>query len=141
MIRKLLFLLVVTACSMAVHADPDSNFDPRQYKTALRQFITARAGLTQQEATRFFVLFDELKEKQRCFFRKIGNAMRGRPMTEKDCLKAIKERDRCELEIKRLQQDYDAKFLKVIPACKLYEVIKAEEEFNRTAFKNMSRRK
>ena len=85
--------------------------------------------------------FDELKEKQRVYFRKAGHAMHSRPMTEKDCLKAIKERDRSELEIKRLQQEYDAKFLKVVSACKLYEIIKAEEDFNRSAFRKMQRKK
>lgn len=139
--RRLLFLLIVVMCSMAVNADPDSNFDPRQYRVALRQFIVARAGLTPQEATKFFKLYDEMKEKQRGYFRKIGQSMRCRPMTDDECARIIKERDRYELEMKRLQQTYDLKYLKVVPASKLYEIIKAEEEFNRTAFKNMSRRR
>lgn len=139
--KRLFLSLVVALCTLAASADPDTNFNPKQYKSALRQYITARAGLTQTEANKFFVLFDELKEKQRVYFRKAGHAMHSRPMTEKDCLKAIKERDRSELEIKRLQQEYDAKFLKVVSACKLYEIIKAEEDFNRSAFRKMQRKK
>lgn len=137
--KKSLIIILLAVFSMAAFAEPDSKFDPRQYKSELRTYIVARAGLTPQEASKFFKLFDEMKEKQRGYYRKIGQYMNARPMSEKDCLRAIKERDRLDIEIKHLQQTYDAKFLKVVPATKLLEIFKAEEEFNRTAFKKMSR--
>ena len=56
-------------------------------------------------------------------------------------LKTIKECDKIEVEMKKIQQEYHLKFCKVLSPGKVLAVIKAEEKFHRQAFKRMARRK
>ena len=58
-----------------------------------------------------------------------------KPDTEESAKKAIAEMDRIEIEIKQLQANYHSRFLTIIPARKLYNVIKAEGKFHRMAMK------
>lgn len=140
--QKILFFFVaMMLCSASLKADPNCKFDPKQYRQALQQYITAQARLTPQEAARFFPIYDEMRAKQRVIFRSLSTYRKGKPDSEKECLRVIREHDKNEIEMKRLQQTYHSKFLKVISASKLFEVIKAEESFNRKAFKKVSGRK
>ncbi len=54
---------------------------------------------------------------------------------------AIKECDKIDLEMKKIQQAYHLKFCKVLSPGKVLAVIKAEEKFHRQAFRKMARRK
>jgi len=44
-----------------------------------------------------------------------------------------------ELELKSIQQVYHNKFLNVLSASKVYDVIKAQDRFHRRMFKNWGR--
>ena len=43
--------------------------------------------------------------------------------------------------MKEIQAQYHKKFLHVMPASKLYDVLKAEENFHRQAFKRVAHRR
>ena len=60
---------------------------------------------------------------------------------EVECKKCVQKRDVYELELKNIQQTYHNKFFCVLPASKVYDVIKAEDRFHRRAFKNWSQNK
>jgi saccharopine dehydrogenase-like NADP-dependent oxidoreductase len=55
------------------------------------------------------------------------------------CKNAIQERDRLDVQIKELQQTYHEKFMKVLPARKVFSIIKAEENFHRQAFRRAAK--
>lgn len=139
--RILLLFLVLMASVGIANADPDTHFDPNKYKTALQQHIIRQAKLTPQEAASFFPIYDEMRAKQREVFQKLSTYRHNKPETEKECLRAIHEHDKNEIEMKRIQQIYHNKLLKVVSATKLFEAIKAEEQFNRRTFRNMSKKK
>ena len=42
--------------------------------------------------------------------------------------------------MKKLQQDYHNKFMKVLPASKVFRIIQAEENFHRQMFKRAAKR-
>ena len=46
----------------------------------------------------------------------------------------IQKSDECELQLKEIQQQYHKKFMKVLPASKVYDVLRAEEKFHRQIF-------
>ena len=72
-----------------------------------------------------------MQAKQRAVFerqRQLGNV---KPADEKGCEKAIRQRDEYDLELKRIQQTYHNKFLSILSASKLYDVLKAEDNFHR----------
>ena len=106
-------------------------FSPEKFQADLEQFITKEACLTPQEAAKFFPVYKEMQAKQRTVYERQRQLGFGKPADEKGCEKAIRQRDEYDLELKRIQQTYHNKFLSIISASKLYDVLKAEDRFHR----------
>ena len=136
-IGLVLLLMIMSAGNVA--AQGRGGFDPARFRAELHQFITVEACLTPSEAAAFFPLYDQLNQKQRELYDQIRELKRVKPADEARCKKVIAEIDRLELEIKQLQATYHTKFLAVIPASKLYDVINAEGKFHRRAMRNAAR--
>ena len=120
--KRLLFTLSVAfLLSVSAFADEPQKFSPEKFQAEMEQFITKEACLTPEEAAKFFPLLRE--------------------MHKNDCKKVVQQRDVYELELKNIQQTYHNKFFSVLPASKVYDVIKAEDRFYRRAFKNWSKNK
>ena len=107
----------------------------------MEQFITQEACLTPEEAAKFFPLLREMHQKQRAIQMQIKKECKIKPVDEAECKKCVQKRDVYELELKNIQQTYHNKFFCVLPASKVYDVIKAEDQFHRRAFKNWSQNK
>ena len=110
---------------MAFAQEGPWKFSPEKFKADLQEYIVKEAKLTPQEATKFLPLFGEMHEKQR----------KTPPTDEAGFKDAIKKADQMDLELKTLQQTYHNKFLCVLPASKVFEVIKAEDRFYRDMWK------
>jgi hypothetical protein len=82
-----------------------------------------------------------MHQKQRAIQCQIKKECKIKPVDEAECKKAVQKRDVYELELKNIQQTYHNKFFSVLPASKVYDVIKAEDRFHRRAFKNWSQKK
>ena len=106
-------------------------FSPEKFQADLEQFITKEACLTPQEAAKFFPIYKEMQAKQRTVYERQRQLGFGKPADEKGCEKNIRQRDEYDLELKRIQQTYHNKFLSVISASKLYDVLNAEDRFHR----------
>lgn len=106
-------------------------FNPEDYQKRLEAHITVFAGLTPQEAQAFFPLFREMQQKQRAIFMKQKKMDKTTFTDDKAALEALTLHDNAELEIKKLQQNYHKRFLKVLPATKVLKSIMAEDHFNR----------
>ena len=120
--RLLLSLSVALLLSVSAFADEPQKFSPEKFQAEMEQFITQEACLTPEESAKFFPLLREMHQKQRAIQCQI-------------------KRDVYELELKNIQQTYHNKFFSVLPASKVYDVIKAEDRFHRRAFKNWSQKK
>ena len=112
-------------------------FSPEKYQADLEQYITKEACLTPQEAAAFFPLFREMQKKQRALYNKMRDDVRIKPTDEAACKKMIQKRDQVELELKSIQQTYHNKFFSVMPASKVFDVIKAEDNYHRGLLRNM----
>lgn len=128
--RKSLFLLSLLFAFVA-NAQGPQRFDPAKFDAEQQQFITKAACLTDQEAARFFPLFREMQKKQRAIYERQRRLGFNKPSTEKGCAESIRQHDQIDLELKQIQQTYHNKFLRVIPASKLYDVLQAEDRFFR----------
>ena len=134
--KTLIYTLLATWLSIcAADAQGMKPFDPAKFQADLEQFITVEACLTPSEAAAFFPLYREMLKKQRALYEQMRDGRHGRPDTEEAARKAISENDRIEIEIKQLQANYHARFISIISAKKLYNVIKAEGKFHRMAMK------
>jgi len=114
-------------------------FSPERFQAQLEEFITKEACLTTQEIAEFFPVYREMLEKQRAVFMRQRNVSRVKPADEQGCLKAIKEQDEIDLELKRIQQTYHLRFLEVLPASRVYDILRAEERFHRSMMRNWGR--
>lgn len=135
--------MVTMLLSFVAFAQPPQppRFNPAKFEADMEQFITTEVGLTPMEASRFFPLFREMQNKQRALFGKMRLYAHTDTSDDAASLKAIKECDKIELAMKKIQQEYHLKFCKVLSPGKVLAVIKAEEKFHRQAFKRMARRK
>ena len=128
--------MLFAVASLHVAAQGHNRFNPAKFKADLEKFITVEACLTPREAAAFFPLYDEMNNKQRVLYDKMRELRRMKPVDEERCKKVIAEIDQLEIEIKQLQSNYHARFLSVISASKLFDVIKAESKFHRQAMRN-----
>lgn len=129
--KRLSLLLLVFVLAYVAHAQGPQRFDPAKFDAEQQQFITRSACLTEQEAARFFPLFREMQKKQRAIYERQRKLGFNKPSTEKGCAESIRQHDQIDLELKQIQQTYHNKFLRVIPASKLYDVLQAEDRFFR----------
>lgn len=134
-LTSILFLLFF--CFLAVSARHSGKFNPELYQRDLEQFIVAHANLTPQETAVFFPVFREKSSKMRAIFFQIKRLKFKTPADENAAKQAILKQDELDLEMKRLQQYYNNKFLEILPAKKVFQIIKAEDQFHRQAMKKM----
>lgn len=115
----------------------NKNFSPEQYKASQEQFIAQAACLTPKESAKFFPLYNQMLAKQRAVFQRMKNVSFFKPTTEQGCLDAIKKVDQMQLDLRKIELEYHNKFLRVLPASKVYDVIQAENNFHRFMLKGM----
>lgn len=129
LITLFLFTLV------SARAEEQQKFSPEKFQADLEQFITQEASLTADEAVKFFPIYREMQSKQRAVYKQMKDLGKNKPTDDKACRKAVEKRDELELEQKRICQSYHAKFFEVLPASKVYDVIRAENRFHRRALR------
>jgi hypothetical protein len=143
MVKKYFSVLIALLLAVAVNAQKGNGsqrFSPEKFDAELHKFIIHEAGLTQQEADAFFPVYKEMQQKQRKLFfqqKRLGNE---KPADEAGCKTAVLERDRIDVELKQIQQNYHKKFLEIISASKVYDVLKAEDKFHRMQLRQWGHR-
>lgn len=142
MTKRLYLLMTALLFVLTVNAQQQENsrmrFSPEQFDAELQQFITAEACLTQQEAAKFFPVYKEMQNRQRVLYDRQRQLGKIKPADEQGCMKVVQERDNLEVELKRVQQTYHNKFFDLLPASKVYDVIRAEDKFHRRKLKQWS---
>ena len=136
--RHLVLSIAFLMMACAAWAQGMPRFDPAKFRAELEKFITVEACLTPHEAAAFFPLYDEMNNKQRLLYDKIRDLKRMKPADDEKCKQVIAEIDRLDLEIKQIQSNYHSRFLTIMKAGKLFDVIKAEGRFHRQAMRNAS---
>ena len=108
-----------------------NRFSPEKFWSEMEKYISSEAGLTPREAAKFFPVYREMWKKQRTLYERQQQLAKIKPADEKGCREAIKKNDELDVEIKQLQQAYHNKMLNILPASKLYDVIKSVDRFHR----------
>ncbi|MBQ9533138.1 MAG: hypothetical protein IJR71_04155 [Prevotella sp.] len=141
--KKYLYIFLLTLVAFSAQAQNDGQrrhktFDPVKFEAEMEQFITTNAGLTQQESTKFFPLYREMRKKMMENFDREKRARKMDWNDEKTCEEAIRRHDQNDIRMKELQKVYHEKFLEVLPATKVLRVIRAEDKFHRQTMKRMA---
>lgn len=121
----------------AQHGKKHPAFDPQKFQADLEQFIATNAALTPCESAKFFPMYRQMGKKMRMLFDEMHRFRYINPKDNEACEKSIRRQDEIDIQLKQLQQEYHARFLTVLPAYKVLNVIRAEEKFHRQAFRKM----
>lgn len=136
-LRRYIISILLVLCGVLAIAQEPKKFDPAQFEANLEQFVATEARLTPAESAEFFPLYREMRKKQMAYFCDHRRWHYIDEADDKACADAIRRLDNNDLEIKRLQQAYHEKFLRILPASKVYRIIKAEDKFHRQQFKRI----
>lgn len=131
-ISTTLFIALIAISTMA-----HCKFDPVKFRADIHKYIAVEAKLTQKESAAFFPLYDEMLNKMDAY-RKQMRSFKKKPQTEAECKKAINNCDNIQIKMKQTERLYHSKFLKVISASKLYDVLRAERKFLKSSFRKSS---
>lgn len=142
--RNIFTLLFLTIC-VATQAqdrprDGKMKFDPEQHKIHQHQFICDEADFSAEDSVAFFTIYDEMRQKEFELFGKHNNMRPQRPKTDEECRQMMIHRDSVELQMKQIQLMYHQKLLHVIRAKKAAKAIMAGEDFDKRAFRELTRR-
>ena len=138
--KLLVFAVLMLMVVLGASAEEQQKFSPEKFQADLEQYITTEAGLTNEEAAKFFPLYREMQQKQRVVYNKIHELFK-LPHDEASCKRAIQRRDQLEIELKQIAQTYHNKFLRVLPASKVIGTIIAEDKFHRRAFRKFGQQR
>lgn len=127
--KRLLFTLLLVWLTLPGFAQ---KFSPQEYKLRFESYITEKAGLTKEEASKFFPLYQEMKDKQRVSFHEIRRITHRTVIenTDEESFRNLNDRV-CELnmQINKVEKEYLDKFRKIISNKKFFLVKKAEADF------------
>ena len=139
--KKLLTTIALGAFALSLSAQEHQpeKFSPEKFDAELQEYIVKEAELTQQEVADFFPVYKEMQKKMRVLFDRQRDMRKEMPQDEKACQEAIRQHDEIELEMKKIQQTYHNRFLEILPASKVYKILKAEDRFHRRMLRNMGR--
>lgn len=149
--KKAIFSLAVMLCSIACMTAQEKqqqskkrhfsrHFSHEEFQAKQKEYITRKAQLTPEEAEAFFPLFFELQKRKFTLeheARKSIKKKRGEKMNEEQCREFVNKMSDVKIEVAKLEKEYSAKYLNVIPACKLLGVQHAEISFQRDLMKKM----
>ncbi|MDD5783390.1 MAG: hypothetical protein PUD52_00310 [Prevotella sp.] len=138
---KRLFLTLISIAFLLLTASSqsrDKRLSKENYQAQLEQFIIQEAQFTAKEAADFRVIFKEMQNKQRKTFEAMKDIWHKPGRGEKECAEAIRQKDKMDIELKNLQQQYHNKLLKVMPASKVFKAIIAEDKFHRQMLRKWS---
>lgn len=139
--QKIIVLLIGLLLTETVSAQPKERFNPERFQADLEQFIAVEAALTPQEVGMFFPVYREMRQKQHAIFGQMKRYRFADVTDDKVASEAIKEQDKLDIQMKELQQKYHDKFMKLLPAGKVLQIIKAEDRFHRQTFRRMAKQK
>lgn len=121
----------------------DQHLSPEEFRTKQRAYITEKAGLTQEEATKFFPLYFELQDRKKQLNDEAWKLLRkgkDEKTTESQYEEIMEGVYDARIASDRLDKSYFDKFKKILTCKKIYLVQKAEMRFHRDLLKGMNKK-
>ncbi len=144
--KKWIVLLIVF-CSFVprIWAEDGSNqhLTKDEFRTKQKCFITEKAGLTKEEAAKFFPIYFELQDKKKDLNDKAWDLLKkGKDdnTTEAQYAEILEGVYDSRIASDRLEKTYLERFKKILTYKKLYLVQKAEMRFHRELLKGINDR-
>ena len=118
----------------------NQHLSPDEFRAKQKAYITEKAGLTKEEAAKFFPVYFELQDRKKQLNDEAWNLLRkGRDekTTEAQYNEILEGVYDARIATNRLEKTYYEKFKKILSNKKIYLVQRAEMRFNRELLKGM----
>ncbi|WP_455592314.1 hypothetical protein [Bacteroides sp.] len=144
--KKLIILLLIT-CGFAPllwasHGN-EQHLSPEEFRAKQKAYITERAGLTKEEAAKFFPVYFELQDRKKQLNDEAWKLIRSgkdEKTTEAEYGEILEGVYDARIASDRLDKTYFEKFKKILSNKKIYLVQRAEMRFHRELLKDASRK-
>lgn len=144
---KKLILLVVILCGFLPVLEAadgcDQHLSREEFRAKQKAFITGQAGLSKEEAAKFFPLYFELQDKKKKLNDESWSLIRkgkDEKTTETQYEEINEKVADNRIAADRLDKSYLEKFKKILSSKKIYQVQRAEMRFHREMIKGMKRK-
>lgn len=144
---KRLIVLLVMICGMMpllwASDGCDQHLSPEEFRAKQKAFITEKAGLTSEEAAKFFPLYFELQDRKKQLNDEAWNLLRqgkDEKTTEAQYEEIMEGVYDARIASDRLDKTYFDKFKKILSCKKIYLVQRAEMRFHRELLKGMHKK-
>lgn len=114
-----------------------------EFRARQQAYITEKAGLTKEEADKFFPVYFELQDRKKELNDEAWRLLRkgkDESTTEEQYEEIMIGVYDARVSTDRLERSYLEKFRKILPYKKIYKVLRAEMRFNRDLLKGMHRK-
>ncbi|MEG1617839.1 MAG: hypothetical protein RR202_13605 [Bacteroidales bacterium] len=139
-LARVLVLILFVGIAVNGYAQPPKEGKGRghvkEFMEKKKNFLIKETGMTQQEITAFFPLYEELQtkkfESQRAVRQKMKKIDQSKePVSSQTYVEALEMMNNRQLKDAQLDNEYFKKFSKILSPEKLYRLHRAEMNFNR----------
>ena len=146
--KPLVSLIILIAVSTAAFAQPGKGLDPEKaekIEAAKRTYITLKLDLTTEEAETFWPVYNEYQDElMAARTDMMGEGKRNLvidDMTDEEIEEALLNQLAFEQEVLDIKSAYITKFQEVISVRKVYQLFKAERDFQKEMLKQFQQGK
>ncbi|HLF64549.1 MAG TPA: hypothetical protein VI603_12385 [Saprospiraceae bacterium] len=140
--NRILSSLMMLMMTTMLYAQPGVRREMMQDRVEAQRiaFITQKLQLTPDEATKFWPVYNEYKEKQQDIRRSAVPERNIMDVTDAEAARIIEQHFATEESILRLKREYYDKLKNAIPPRKIARLAAAEMEFNRNVLEQIKER-
>lgn len=141
--KLIILLIIVCGFTPALRAvgSPNQHLSPKEFRAKQQQaFITEKAGLTQEEAAKFFPVYFELQDRKKQLNDEAWKLLRSgkdEKTTDTQYGEILEGVYDARIASDRLDKTYFEKFKKILSCKKIYLVQRAEMRFHRELLKGV----
>ena len=134
--KLIILLIIVCGFTPALRAvgSPNQHLSPKEFRAKQQAFITEKAGLTQEEAAKFFPVYFELQDRKKQLNDEAWKLLRSgkdEKTTDTQYGEILEGVYDARIASDRLDKTYFEKFKKILSCKKIYLVQRAEMRFHR----------
>ena len=122
----------------------DQHMSPDEFRAKQKAYIIEKAGLTKEEAAKFFPVYYELQDRKKQLNDEAWDLIRkgkGENITEAQYEEILNGIYDARIATDRLDKTYFERFKKILSCKKLFEVQRAEMRFSRELLKGIQHKK
>lgn len=129
--------LLLILCVSGIQAQ-NTKFSKEEFRNRQKEFFIRQAGLSNDEAQKFFPLYFELQDKKQAYNQEAWQKLRqgkNPNTTETEYGKIVEDVIQARIAADKLELEYVRKYKQFLPAKKIYLLQKAEMRFHRELLK------